>query len=266
MYLQRCDVVDGLSPLIAVALHHGHDVRPEVLDLMMIGETDRLREEDPYTGELTSVAASRVINYVSRFEVDLNRPPSRAVYRRPEDAWGLEIWNSPLPASVVRRSMDEYRQFYYHAARLLSGIEARFGRFVVFDIHSYNCRRSGPGALPDDPMLNPDINIGTGSMNRCLWASVVERVMSELCQVTLSGRHLDVRENVKFQGGYFASWVHRHFPHTGCVIAIECKKFFMDEWAGELDRVSFGVLHGALHKAASGVLEVLYDGRRDKCA
>lgn len=41
--------VEGQGPLVATAIHDGHFVRPEALELMAIPEAERLREEDPYT-------------------------------------------------------------------------------------------------------------------------------------------------------------------------------------------------------------------------
>jgi hypothetical protein len=42
-----------------------------------------------------------MITHRSRFEVDLNRPRREAVYRIPEDAWGLDIWRDEvLPDDV----------------------------------------------------------------------------------------------------------------------------------------------------------------------
>jgi hypothetical protein len=57
---------------------------------------------------------------------------------------------------------------------------------------------------------------------------------------------LDVRENVRFRGGHFAEWVHERFPDSGCALAIEFKKTFMDEWTGEPDSERIGWLARAL--------------------
>ncbi len=46
-----CKVVMGKGPIVATAIHNGHDVRPEVRELLAISEEDRLREEDPFTGD-----------------------------------------------------------------------------------------------------------------------------------------------------------------------------------------------------------------------
>ena len=47
---------------------------------------------------------------------------------------------------------------------------------------------------------------------------------------------MDVRENIAFQGrGEQTRFVHTEFPETGCAIAVEFKKFFMDEWTGKPD-------------------------------
>ena len=71
-------------------------------------------------------------------------------------------------------------------------------------------------------------------MERSRWATILDRVISELIACEYLGRRIDVRENVKFYGGHFCRWVHDNFPSTGCAIAIEFKKFFMDEWSGQL--------------------------------
>ncbi|MGB9338386.1 MAG: hypothetical protein WCB63_04085, partial [Polyangiales bacterium] len=51
----------GEGPLVAVASHNGHELRPEVRDLVKLPEQDRLREEDPFTGEWASIAPTRFI-------------------------------------------------------------------------------------------------------------------------------------------------------------------------------------------------------------
>src|SRR5919106_606587 len=106
----RLTVGDG--PVVAVAVHDGHDVRPEVAVLLALDESQRLREEDPHTGEWTRIAPTRVIATRSRFEVDLNRPRDKAVYLRPEDAWGLQVWKEAPSAAMLARSLAEYDAFY----------------------------------------------------------------------------------------------------------------------------------------------------------
>ena len=63
----------GDSPLVAVAIHHGHAFRPGVANLLALSEADRLREEDPFTGLWTDVADTRFIGLHSRFEFGVPR-------------------------------------------------------------------------------------------------------------------------------------------------------------------------------------------------
>ncbi len=69
----------------------------------------------------------------------------------------------------------------------------------------------------------------------------------------LLGRHLDVRENVNFRGRYLSEYVHSNYPKTGCCLAIEVKKFFMDEWTDELDEEVFEALLAAFKTAIDAV-------------
>ena len=83
--------------------------------------------------------------------------------------------------------------------------------------------------------------------------------MESLRSFSFRGRPMDVRENIAFEGrGEQTRFVHTNFPETGCAIAIEFKKFFMDEWTGEPDREALAAMRGMI--AAS--LPVLLDSLR----
>ena len=250
---------EGKTPLVATAIHTGHEIRHEVAENLVLPESDRLREEDPFTGSLTTVAQNRLTVSRSRFEIDVNRPREKAVYIRPEDAWGLHLWKQQPPGELIERSLEEYDRFYAEVKRFFADLERRFGKFVVFDLHSYNHLRDGPDGPPGDAALNPEVNIGTGTMDRERWASIVDRFMSDLRAFDFSGRHLDVRENVKFKGGQFSRWIHETFPEAACAIAIEFKKFFMNEWTGEIYHEQFDAIKDALRSTVPGVLEALTD-------
>ncbi len=245
------------GPLVAVAIHDGHAVRNEVARHLALSEADRLREEDPSTGEWATVAPTSVVVLRSRFEVDLNRSRGQAVYRKPEDAWGLQVWSDELPDRLIKRSLAEYDAFYETMRELLQEKEHRFGRFVVYDLHSYNHRRAGPDEPPADEAENPQVNVGTGTMDRERWAPIVDRFIADLQAYDFPGGRLDVRENVRFRGGNFPRWVHETFPRTGCALAIEFKKFFMDEWTGQVDPGLLRAITCALRHAAMGTLEEL---------
>jgi N-formylglutamate deformylase len=245
----------GSGPTIATAVHDGHHARDEVLRLFAIGDEERTREEDPFTAHWTTLAPTRVIGLRSRFEVDLNRPRDKAVYRTPEDAWGLTVWSEDLPDDVAQRSLDEYDLFYTRLKEVLAGKAETHGRFVVFDLHAYNHRRQGVDGPPADVAGNPQVNIGTGTMDRTRWAPVVDRFIGDLKDFNFPGGGLDVRENVKFFGGNMARWIHETFPESGCCISIEFKKFFMDEWTGEPNPEQVDGIGSALGWTVSGVQE-----------
>lgn len=255
------EIVRGESPLMGVALHHGHEMRSEVLTMTNLDEATRLREEDPYTGELIDFAPTRCVVRRSRFEMDLNRPREGAVYREPEDAWGLEVWNAPVSQSLIDASIQQYDHFYATLFDVLASLERAFGSFVVYEVHSYNYRRGGPQAAADAPA--PLVNLGTGQMNRRMWKGVVEAFTRSLGRQSFQGEPIGVGENVCFKGGHFSRWVREQFPRSGCVLSIEVRKSFMDEWTGEVDSEALGELRNALAATVDPVLEAL-DVRRKK--
>lgn len=247
----------GAGAQLATALHAGHALRPELQAICALDEATRLREEDAYSDRWTVLAANRINPRRSRFEVDLNRARQEAMYLRPEDSWGLRVWREPPRDDMIARSLAEYDAFYARLQTLLGSLVQRHGKVVVYELHSYNHRRNGPHAPPEDPALNPDVNLGTRTMDRRYWAPLVERFMADLRHYDFPGGALDVRENVKFYGRHFPQWLHQHYPQSVCVLSIEVKKFFMDEWGGVLDQEKFAAVGEALRATVAGVDEAL---------
>lgn len=247
-------ITTGDSPLVAAAIHDGHEVREEVAEILALTSAARLREEDPFTGRWTTVAATRIIGRRSRFEVDLNRPRQKAVYIDPEDAWGLHVWREKPSPELISRSLAAYDAFYAAVRNMLTDLVKRFGCFVVFDLHSYNHRRGGDSAPPADSAGNPEVNIGTGTVVNTRWRPLINRFIDDLRNYDFLGRRLDVRENIKFKGGEFSRWIHESFPDSGCSLAIEFKKFFMDEWSGQPDDIQVEAIRRALQHTIPGVL------------
>jgi hypothetical protein len=158
---------------------------------------------------------------------------------------------------MIEISLRDYDEFYVHLHFLLERKVARYGRVVVFDLHSYNHARDGRGGISADPAQNPEINLGTGTMERTRWAPIIERWLAEIRSFDYFGRRLDARENVRFFGGHLPGWIHQQFPETVCALAIEVKKFFMNEWTGELDLAQHQAIGEALARAALGVADEL---------
>lgn len=248
---------DWDGQFVATAIHNGHDVRREFADELVLPEQDRLREEDPYTDEIGSLIPARVVVHRSRFEVDLNRTREEAVYRTSEEAWGLEVVrNPPLDAAVVAGSLQLYDAFYAELGRRLDRVAGR-GPFVVFDIHSYNHRRDGADAAEAPAEKNPEVNVGTGSLDRDRFGPVVDFFIESLATTGTSAGPLDVRENIRFRGRQLAAWTHARYPDRGVVLALEFKKTFMDEWTGEVDRARIGELARSLSATIPSVEDAL---------
>jgi N-formylglutamate amidohydrolase len=241
--------VSAMDVVVATAVHNGHDLRPEIAAVTALDDSTRLREEDPHTGSIARRFDNSVVVHRSRFEVDLNRARHEAVYLTPDDAWGLELWRRPLEKAEVTESLSLYDRFYDELRRALDRLVADNGGFVLYDIHSYNHVRSGPGADPDPPEESPTVNLGTGSLPE-RWKGVAEAFVESAREVAFDGAPLDVRENVRFRGRQVAAWVHEHYGEVGCALAIEVKKVFMDEWSGavdsdRLDRLGEALIHSA---------------------
>ena len=235
---------DRGTRVMGVAVHAGHELRPSLKPFVALSDSARRREEDPFTAEMLPDGITTIEVVRSRFEVDLNRPRSRCVYGGPEDAWGLDVWASPLTAEEDRVSREVYDAFYSALELVLIDAVARNGRCIVLDVHSYNHRREGADAPPADPATNPEINLGTRWLDMERWSPV-----SAAFTEALRCAGFDVGENVKFGGGHLAHWVSERFGADVCALAIEFKKTYMDEWTGTVDESAVHRIKVALTSA-----------------
>ena len=248
----------GGGPIVATAIHDGHDLRPEVAAAMKLSDADRLREEDPFTGQAVVDVPTHIIAHRSRFEFDLNRGAEGAFYATPDQAWGLDVWHGPPAPDLVERSLSIHAAYYRMLGQLLDDLAASHDRFVVIDVHSYNHRRDGPDGSPTPQEKAPDINIGTFSMPRDEWSFLIDPLMEAMRGFEFNGRRLDVRENVAFQGkGEQTRFVHERYPLRACAIALEFKKFFMDEWTGQPDPAELAAMRRFITFTAETALQLL---------
>lgn len=253
--VQRSD-----DSVIATAIHDGHALRDDIAAIMRLDDAGRLREEDPNTGQAVAGVPTHVVVHRSRFEIDLNRAIGDAIYLTPEQSWGLEVWQRPPDAAAVAHSRRLHHAYYAMLGSLLDETVAAHGRFVLLDVHSYNHRRNGADQAPTAQADAPDINIGTFSMPRAQWAFLLDPLMEAMRGFDFNGRRLDVRENVAFQGkGEQTRFVHARYPGTGCAIAIEFKKFFMDEWSGSADPAELAAMRAFITHVADTARGLLHD-------
>ncbi len=244
--------VEGTLPVVATAIHDGHNMSLDLEALTAVDHETRLREEDPWTGEIASSVGSHVTVHRSRFQVDLNRPRHKAVYLLPEDAWGLDLWAEPLSAEQIEMCLAEYDAFYEELATVIEDLVQRHRGFVLYDVHSYNHRRAGPDEPPEPEFENPVVNLGSATLPPA-WQGVADALVDSIGRSRLQGEFVDVRSNVRFQGGHLASWVNALYGEWGCALAIEFKKVFMNEWTNELSTDSLAELSIALGNSVEEV-------------
>ncbi|MBK8983729.1 MAG: N-formylglutamate amidohydrolase [Ignavibacteria bacterium] len=257
-------IIKGNSPVIATAIHSGHHVRKEVSDKLLLTEDERLREEDPFTEKFIRFSPTQIIVNSSRFEFDLNRIEEKAIYLTPAEAWGFTVWRERPSEKIIERSLSHYRKFYAEVKTLLNEYVSRYGEIFIYDVHSYNYRRKGPENDADDPEKNPDINIGTGNIDNEYWKNLIKDFKDDLSSFDIEGHKLDVRQNIKFKGGHFSRWINANYGNRICVLSIEIKKIFMNEWTGEIFPDRFALLKKAIQSTMPRVVKNLKSNFSEK--
>jgi len=228
LHIQKVD-----SPFWAFAIHDGHLVDPSLTSYLKINESERLREEDPYTALMAELPINQFIVASSRFQLDLNRKILDAVYLKPEQAWGLTVWKEILPAEIVQKMYAEHILIYKQIEELIDQTIQKFGYFVLYDIHSYNCKREGPTQAINKE-TDPEINLGTAHIDP-RWQELIQNLKTCISRDKLYNGPTDIRENIKFKGGYLSQRINKLHGDKGCVISFEFRKDFMDEWTATPD-------------------------------
>ncbi len=243
--------------MLSTAVHAGHAVRAGLVDVLALDASTRLREEDPFTDRMLGDVGVRAVVGRSRFEVDLNRPREQAIYRGPDEAFGLDVWKRELRPDELEESRRIHDAFYSCLSSHVDQL-AVDGPFLVLDVHSYNHRRGGPNAPAEPAAGTPEVNVGTAALGG-RWERAVGTFVTAMGDQQVRDHRLDVRVNVRFRGGHLCRWFVEHYPDTACPLAIEFKKVFMDEWTGECDDAHVSELRGALGVAARRTLDVVTD-------
>ncbi len=212
--------IEEYVPHICAAVHDGHQFRKSLWENCLHSEYDRWFEEDPATKEMVKTFPIVIAGCDSRFEYDLNRAPETAIY---SDAWGKQLWKSPISEKEKQHSLDKHENFYKVVHALVDKIEEKFTVAVVYDMHSYNWKRWDREV--------PTINIGAMNVDILRFGDEVELWRNTLSEMVLpNGIVSSSLINDTFKGnGYFLKYITSNFTNT-LVLATEVKKIYCDEY------------------------------------
>ncbi|MEE4215170.1 MAG: tyrosine/phenylalanine carboxypeptidase domain-containing protein, partial [Bacteroidales bacterium] len=209
-------------PFVCFAIHDGHRLRPGLKEKCLLSDHERWQEEDPHTHDMISSLPVVISAVDSRYEYDLNRDASHALY---ESAWGKKVWKEELTEEEKEISLKKHADFYRIVDSLLSVLEKKFGSALVFDIHSFNYHRIREDA--------PVFNLGTELLKNPSHRKYIDHWLSRLKKFRLPNIDVTVAENDVFAGkGYLLARITSRFKNT-LVLATEIKKIYCDEESGE---------------------------------
>ena len=216
--------IEDYVPYVCGAVHDGHQFRKSLWDNCTHTDYERWYEEDPCTKEMIQSHPIVIAGRDSRFEYDLNRPPETAIY---QDAWGKELWKTPLSEKEKQISLNKHLNFYKVVEALIQKLESKYPKILVFDMHSYNWKRWDREV--------PVWNLGTVNINNARFGELLEQWRARLENMVLP---IDMQTTAKindtFQGnGYFLKYITRNFDNT-LVLATEISKVYCDEHTGTI--------------------------------
>lgn len=250
--------IDRYVPAVSTAIHTGHTVREQIVGKMLLNGSERKYEEDPYTGDMLASFPIVLQGLDSRYQYDLNRPPELCIY---EEAWGKKVWTQPLTSKERKESLARYNSYYRVLHTLLSVIEEKYSRCIVYDLHSYNYKRLEVDA--------PLFNIGTYYIDKVLYQPVLDHLRRQLLEADFPDIENRVALDEVFLGkGYQSSFIHENHRNSLC-LPLEIKKVYIDENSGELDPPILETLSRTLGQALScnaSYFSGKFSGQEIECA
>ena len=225
--------LSGNSPVAAAAIHAGSRIRAELQPFLLAGDYLRRSEEDYGTSLLIENCPDIVIADDSRAEYDLNRDRDMALPLTAERFWGIQIYKEIPPEEINRRTLAKYDHFRSFMADYTHKMAEKFGRFYLFDVHSFNPSRQVEKGL--DPV--PLFCIGTRNVLP-QYRSRADELIERISAIKIPGVVNHTRENQPFQGGSFGRSLVENDSRV-CVFSIEVAKYYLDE---KTQLIDFGIL------------------------
>ena len=224
----------GTRPLLVSLPHVGRDIPPELCERCVdrahaVEDTDW--HLDALYGFVRELGASLLVPRLSRFVIDLNRPPEDAPMYPGVNNTGLcptrFFTGDPVyrdgqapDAAEVQRRLDCHWQPYHAALQgELARIEAAHGHAVLFDGHSI---KSELPWLFDGRL--PDLNLGTAGGNSCAPA-----LREALAGVLASQDGYSHVVDGRFKGGYITRRYGRPAEGVHAVQLEMCWRCYMAE-------------------------------------
>ncbi len=253
------DLCVGEAPLIFSVPHAGTEL-PRDIAAQLTAHAKTLPDTDWHVEKLydfaTDLGATLIRANVSRYVIDLNRPPQDESLYPGQATTGLcppiEFDGTPIyqngkevPAAEVARRREIYWQPYHDRLTAeIARVKQRHGYALLYDCHSIASRvpRLFPGTLPD-------LNLGTVNGASCdgalqaRIAGIMEK--SGLTQIV----------NGRFIGGHIT----RHFGKSADnVHAVQMEKgqdcHLMNDGSNRLDRAKVKKLMPVLRRIAEAML------------
>jgi N-formylglutamate deformylase len=249
---------EGAAPLIFSVPHAGTDV-PEKIATRLTEEARKLPDTDWHVHELYDFAgalgASMLKANVSRYVIDLNRPPTDESLYPGQATTGLcppiQFDGTPIYRDGGAVSEDEvaerraaYWQPYHDAlAQEIARVKAKHGYALLYDCHSIASRvpRLFEGKLPD-------LNLGTVKGESC--APAIEKAIAKI--MGASGFSHVV--NGRFVGGYITRHYGRPDENVHAVQMEKGQDCHLARGSTALDPAKIARLRPVLQKIAEAML------------
>ena len=189
---RRWTVQQGPGPVVATAIHDGHELRRRSR-----ADGARRRRSAARGRSFHRPGSSRCPAHSHRPPVPLRvRPQPRredAVYETPDQSWGLEVWKAGrwTPTLVSGRSTCMLTITACSATARRRRGTAR--ALPLWTSTATTTAATGPAA-PHAAGQSAGHQIGTFSMPRDQWACLVDPLMDAMRRFDFNGRRLDVRE------------------------------------------------------------------------
>lgn len=248
----------GRTPLVISMPHVGRGI-PADIGRRMTPAALAVPDTDWHVERLYAFAraegAAWLEPHLSRYVVDLNRPPDDAPLYAGQVSTGLcpaqtfdgeplYAGAGPTAEDVAARRRDYWQPYHASLGALIDAARARHGYAVLLDAHSIRSQvpRLFPGRLPD-------VNLGSNDGRSCA-AALSAAIGGVLAAQSAFSHVLDGR----FRGGYITRHYGQPAQHVHALQIELAQSAYMDESAGHYDAGRAAPLVALLRRVVAALL------------
>ena len=236
------------GPVVATSVHAGHDLRPELAEAMVLDEAERLPRGGPVHRPARRGRSPTDVVPPLPLRGRPQPAPREAVYRKPDDCWGLEVWrDGALSDELVERQPGDRTTTSTTRSAAASTRWPRAARSSCSTCTPTTTGATAPTSRRRPPRRTPRSTSAPAALDRDRFGPARRRGSWATCATPRwAAARSTCGRTSRFEGRRPRRWVHERYPRVG----LRAGAGVQEDLHGRVDRRARRRPRRAAHRSA----------------